>query len=182
MKKALHSDAIWYAVMAGPRMEFVAADYLKREQIRSWVPFERVTKWRKVWGKAKLEVRRMPLFPRYLFVRIAPGDIARVNDCVGVSTVVYQGEYPVAIPQLVMDELMARADWLGSVGSKDLTVEAERLKFEAGQRVCVAEGSPFAGFIGTVSVDAGKETKVWLRAFGGQREVSVPPSQLTLVE
>ena len=182
-KPALHSDfgtPGWYAVMAGPKMEFVAADYLRREEIRAWVPFERITKWRNMWGKQKLESRRVPLFPRYLFVRVLMGDIARVNECVGVSTVVYQGEYPFAIPQEIMDELMARADWLGCLGEMDKT---KRELFEAGSVVRVSDEHPsLAGHERVVSVDSGDSVRVLLDLLGAEVEVSIAPHFLTLVE
>lgn len=167
----------WYAVHTGPRQEDAANQNLRRQGYWTFFPFERVRKRRKLPNRDQHRVEwiERPYFPRYLFVALRkPNEsIYAVNETDGVSTVVYCGEEPLEVPQGVMDELMSRADVNGAVGSVDTV---SRKRFRAGQEVRFVEGSPLAGFIAVVSIDRGRNVRVWLETLGKDREISVDPS------
>src|SRR5690606_36352862 len=116
-----------------------------------WVfyPFIRVRKSRK---RPNIEAKQVfvdeePYFPRYLFVglRGRPHEtIYNVNQTDGVSTVVYCGDEPLAIPGEIMDELFRKADDGGQVASVDRLARKELAKDTL---VEFRKNTPLAGLI-----------------------------------
>lgn len=170
------TDIQWYAVMTGPRMEFTADANLRRDGYYTWLPHERVRKRRKAPGKPvyRVEWVNEPYFPRYLFVALRPSEgLYGVNEADGVMTVVYFGDEPLPVPHRVMDELMARADNNGKMGEKI---------FRRGQQVKFADETPLAGFLATVDLDMGKETRVFVDMLGKQVRMNVSPKSIIAAE
>jgi transcriptional antiterminator RfaH len=149
----------WFAVLTNARAEWMAHQELRRQGYD--------TLYLHYMGTVSHANRKIgvlkPYFPRYLFVGVEPGQsIGKVNKTQGVSTVVYFGDEPLAVPDRVMDELRAKGNRDGLV---DVPAAPVRERLERGTQVTLESG-PFAGFIATVSLDRGASIVVWLRSFG----------------
>jgi transcriptional antiterminator RfaH len=169
----------WYAVLCSPQMEFAADTNLRRQGLWTWLPFERVMRRRKLPNRDafKVEKVQVPYFQGYLFaaLRRPTESIYQINETDGVSTVIYQGDEPLPIPNDVMTELMSRADVSGCVGAVDRTA---RKRFPVGTKVRFVDESPLADFVATVSVDKGPAVRVFIEMLGKIREIPVPPSSI----
>jgi len=123
----------WYLVHTKPRQELRAQANLQDQGFECWLP-----QWRaqRVLQR-KLTTVEEPLFPRYLFIRVAEGvNWSPVKSTPGVTTIVRFGGVPGRVPPHVIDALREE--------------EASRLaapvapRFVQGQPVCITAG-PFAG-------------------------------------
>jgi transcription antitermination factor NusG len=164
----------WYVVMTGPRAEELANRNLKQLGFHTFYPHERVRRRRKRANidQYLVEWVNMPYYPRYMFLGLRDGEgLYGVNECDGVSTVVYSGDRPLEVPHAVMDELMAMGDSAGQVGAVD---RVSRGRFRPGQRVRFDNG-PMSGLIAEISLDNGKEVGLWVDMLGGRRQVFVDP-------
>lgn len=175
------TDAPWYAVMTRAGMEGKADADLRRQGFTTFYPFERVRLRRKIPRQEKYLVTTVerPLFSRYLFVMLRPGQAMRaINDTGSVSTVVYMGGAPLCIPPSVMDAIMARADGRGLVQERDEASAPARVPMAAGTRVKFAEHTPFSGLVAMVAADLGKSVKVVGAMFMGGCEINVDPAHI----
>ena len=86
----------WYVVYAKPRSEDVALDNLKRQGFDVYLP--KIEQVRRIRKKATKVV--VPLFPRYLFIRLDLGrqNISPIRSTRGVCQLVRFSNNPVAIP------------------------------------------------------------------------------------
>jgi transcription antitermination factor NusG len=80
----LQSPARWYATYTAPRHEKTVLQHLESRSVESYLP---------LYGSARLwngrrALVQLPLFPGYLFVRIAPELRARVLEVPGVLNIV----------------------------------------------------------------------------------------------
>ena len=172
--------ATWYALMTFPCQENLANRNLRQQGYWTFYPFERVKVRRKIANRDayNVETVEQPYFPRYMFVALRRENesLYAVNETDGVAMVVYCGDEPLPVPNGVMTELMDRSDTLGCMRHID---HVSRKRFPAGQRVEFMEGSPLAGFIGTVSVDKGTNVRIWLDELG---KMTVDPSLLAALK
>lgn len=161
----------WFAVHTRPNAEPQADAELRRLGYWTFYPFIRQRQRHKRPNCNSYSIRwvERPYFSRYLFLALrAPSEsLYPANEAHSVSTVVYCAGEPLEIPHKVMDELMARADEAGQVGSVDLTA---RPKLRPGQTI-----SPLDGLIAQVKLDTGKEIRAWVELFGSRREAKVTP-------
>ncbi|MGU3496369.1 transcription termination/antitermination protein NusG [Xanthobacteraceae bacterium A53D] len=174
----MNEELSWYAVMSRAGMEGKANTELRRLGFWTFYPFERVRLRRKIPNRDAYLVTSVerPLFSRYLFVAIRPGQSMRsISDAKAVATVVYMAGEPLRIAERVIDAIMERADEDGLVAARD---EASRVRFEPGQVVRFVPESPLAGLIFAVAADAGKSVKLVAQLFGAEREMEVHPSLL----
>jgi transcription antitermination factor NusG len=112
----------WYAVMTAPRAEELANRNLRRLGFWTFYPHQRVKRKRKRANLDQYLVEwvNMPYYPRYMFLGLRDGEgLYGVNECDGVSTVVYSGDRPLEVPHAVMDEIIAMGDSNGLVGAVD---------------------------------------------------------------
>jgi transcription antitermination factor NusG len=168
----------WYAVMTAPRAEELANRNLKRLGFWTFYPHQRVRRRRKRanLNQYLVEWVSMPYYSRYLFVALRDGQgLYGVNECDGVSTVVYSGDRPLEVPHPVMDELMALGDSAGLVGAVD---RVSRAMLKAGQRVRFVGNGPLSGLLAEIALDNGKEIRLWVELLGGRRQISVDPSMV----
>jgi transcriptional antiterminator RfaH len=131
----------WYVVQTRVNAEARAASNLTRQGFDVYLP--RYLKRRS--HARKIDKIAVPLFPRYLFVRI---DIATqrwrsVQSTFGVSHLVCNGSDPTPVPQEVLGLLKAREDESGCVRLD------RRSKFALGAKVRVLAGI-FADNLGLV--------------------------------
>ena len=128
----------WYATYTYPRHEKYVAQQLKERSIDSFLPLYRSSRrWR---DRRKLV--DLPLFPGYVFVRIALPQRLRVLEVQGVVRLVSFNGQPAALPE---PEMEALRHGLGQ------QVCAQPHPFlRAGRRVRVARG-PLAGSEGILA-------------------------------
>lgn len=103
----------WYAVRTRVHAEAQAALRLSAQGFVTFLP-----EYRKRWRHARrVEIRRAPLFPRYLFVLLdlAADRWRSVNGTIGVERLVAFGDIPVPIPSTVVEDLIGRRDGEGFV-------------------------------------------------------------------
>jgi transcription antitermination factor NusG len=166
----------WYAVMTAPRGEELANRNLKRLGFWTFYPHQRVRRRRKRANLDQYLVEwvNMPYYPRYMFLGLRDGEgLYGVNECDGVSTVVYSGDRPLEVPHAVMDEIIAVGDSNGLVGAVD---RVSRAPYSPGQVVRFQDSHPMAGLIAEISLDMGKEIRLWVSMLGGRRQIAVDPS------
>jgi transcription antitermination factor NusG len=85
----------WYAVFTIPQNEKSAVKHLELREIESFLPtYETV----RVWKNRQRVKLVLPLFPRYLFVHINPGERAKVFQSPGVLRIVGNGREYVPLP------------------------------------------------------------------------------------
>lgn len=154
----------WYVVRTQPHREAQAAQHLKNQSYRAFLP--RFYKSRR--HARKFETVLAPLFPRYLFVVL---DLTRdrwrsINATYGVDRLLMRGGLPEAVPGGLVEHLVAAAEPQGVV----------RLghSLEEGQAIRVTAG-PFADLIGRLErLDDSGRVRVLLEVMGGTVPVTLP--------
>lgn len=131
----------WYAVNTKPKKEDYAAQQLERKGFEVFLPKIEVTHKRGARWFTLLE----PLFPGYLFVRVAPSlrSVRQVNWTPGVKYLLCAGETPVPIPDAAITLIRQRVGPRGHISPRP------QAEFPPGTRVAVRFG-PFAGLVGVV--------------------------------
>lgn len=174
----------WHIVHTKPGVERVAAKVLMEADFVVHYPHYQ----RSIRHAGQRTLALVPLYPRYLFVAVQPGQpLAAINSAPGVSTVVYRGQDPIEVPVPVMQSEVQRTDINGRV----TTAELRRLglvrpskhghRFVVGQKVQFARG-PFEGFCGIVaSLDKSDGLRIWLGLFGRTDSVPVQAVEADLV-
>src|SRR5262245_29828364 len=103
----------WYVAHTQANGEAKAAWHLRKQGFAVYVP-----RYRKRRSHARrVDFVPAPLFPRYLFVGFDP-DVARwraIRSTIGVSELVTNGERPAAVPEGIVEAIMAREDETGLV-------------------------------------------------------------------
>ena len=154
----------WYAVYTHPQAETRAAVHLREQGFEPYLPrfLKRRSHARRVeWGPS-------PLFPRYLFVGmdVLSARWRAIYSTPGVVTLVSDGRGPVAVPNGVVEEIMARHDDRGLVHLPQGPRQGERVR--------VLDG-PLEGLHGLFACndDNGRVT-VLLDLLGRATRVSLP--------
>jgi transcription antitermination factor NusG len=132
-----HCELLWYAVYTSANHEKRVAEQMGVREVEHFLPlYASVRRW-----KDRRVMLELPLFPGYVFVRMAPRDRMRVQQIPGVARLVGFDGAPMALPE---EEVEALRTSLAS------GVRAEPHPFmTAGRRVRVREG-PMAGMTGTL--------------------------------
>ena len=128
-------EPFWYAAYTSANHEKRVAEQLARRSVEHFLPvYQVVRRWKD--RRVKLQ---LPLFPGYIFVRLALHDRLRVLQTPGVVKLVGFGETPSALPQDEIDALRT---------SLAVGVRAEPHPYlRVGRRVRVKWG-PLAGMEG----------------------------------
>lgn len=125
----------WYAAYVCANRERRVRQQLEQRSVEAFLPvYESVRRWKD--RRVRLE---MPLFPGYVFVRLALRDRLRVQQVPGVTRLVGFGGIPVALPT---EEIEALRRGL----ARGLTAEPHPF-LSAGRRVKLNNG-PLAGMQG----------------------------------
>ncbi len=126
----------WYLIQTKPRLESIALGNLTNQGYQCYLPMikiERVI-------QNKIEVKKSPLFPRYLFICLNSNfeskSWAPIRSTKGVSNLVKFGGVPAKVDDNLVEIIRAREF------QKESQVEA---LYKNGQNLRVLEG-PFAGF------------------------------------
>jgi protein involved in polysaccharide export with SLBB domain/transcription antitermination factor NusG len=161
VEKILHQDtSSWYAVSTRSRQEKIAACMLEHIAITKFLP---LLSQERQWSDRKQMVA-MPLFPGYVFVRIARSSELqlRVLKVPGVVDFVRNRTGPLSIPDAEIEAI--RALLCHGVGCSPYPF------LKAGDRVRVVRG-PLAGIEGTL-IRCGSQAKLVLSIEMIQRSVS----------
>jgi transcriptional antiterminator RfaH len=157
----------WYVIHSKPSAEAVAQVNLERQGYHVYLP--RLVQ-SVLWRQRRRE-RIVPLFPRYLFLRLQEGSqpLGPVRSSVGVTGVVRFGHRYGVIDDEVIARLQGRADPL--TGLHRLTTPAPLVP---GATVRVAAG-PFDGLEGIFQrEDGAARVVVLLKLLGQDTPVRVP--------
>lgn len=149
----------WLVVYSKPREEERAARHLARQGFEVFLPRIRHSKRRAAGWRLVAE----PLFPRYLFVRVALGeqDTACIGGTRGVVGLVRFGGRPALMPEAGIQFLMARQD-------PALGAEAAAAPHRPGDRVAILSG-PLAGLTGVFAMARDEERVAVLVELLGRR-------------
>ncbi len=177
LMKIRHENLKWFAVrsMAGRTGAAIAALQCRGLKVFRPVTRSRVRR-RRGNHMVSLWIDR-GYFGDWLFVR-CPSNMASyiARDVTALCDIARAGEFPAAIPDALMAELMDAADSQGVITTKDETL---RERFMKGARVVFCGRSPFAGATASVVRDKGRQKiRVLLDILGGGREIDAPADML----
>ena len=156
----------WFVAHTQPQSEAKAAFHLRRQGFDVYLP---------LYLRLRRHARRrdmvsVPLFPRYLFVGFDPDrDRWRaVRSTIGVSEMICRGDYPVAVPDEIINEVRAREDDSGRV------VVNKLVPFNAGAKIQVLFGV-FSDCLGIFECQTDAErVRVLLELLGRKVPVDLP--------
>jgi transcriptional antiterminator RfaH len=154
----------WYVVQTKPRQESVAVENLERQGYATYCPQMAQAKRRRQRWQKVIE----PLFPRYLFIRLAEGidNFAPIRSTIGVLNMVRFGGQPAMIPQQVIDNIHKQEQIL-------LAEPVEHPNWQTGDRVQVIDG-PFAGLNGIFQkLNSQERVIILLNLLGQENSVAV---------
>ena len=169
--RELLPGARWFAVQCKAHREHGAAIQLHNQRFRVFLPLREKT-WR---HSRRIEVRRVPFFPGYLFVALDldQDQWRSVNGTIGVQRLVTPcGETrPVPLPRGVVEA------WRNETDDQGCLRCAEPLR--AGQAVRIQSG-PFGDRLGElVDLDDAGRVRVLIELLGGQIPVTMPRGKVT---
>ena len=156
---------MWCVAMTKPGSEHIAKANLERQGYVTYLPRYR-------YAKPGQKTRVLSLFPRYIFVWVDQFWVS-ITGTVGVSRLLMADGKPATILTEIIENLKAKEDKRGFIS---LT---EKPKFEAGDKVKVADGV-LSGYPMVVESMTGSErVKVLIEMLG--RKVSVTLPEKTVV-
>lgn len=94
----------WFAVYTTPRHEKCIAEHFGQRQIENYLPLYRAHRRWKDGSRVNLE---LPLFPNYIFVRIAQNERVRVLEVPGVQGIIGSAHKPAPLPDFEIESLRA---------------------------------------------------------------------------
>jgi transcription antitermination factor NusG len=131
-------DAIrWFAVYTAPRHEKRVNELIAYRDIETFLPIHRVTKQ---WKKRSPVTLDLPMFPSYVFVRIANRARGRILSTPGVLSFVGNGHQAIPVPDREIEALRCGIEEYRAAPHSYLAV-GEKVKIKAG---------PLSGFTGTL--------------------------------
>jgi transcriptional antiterminator RfaH len=154
--------AYWACAQTAPRRESVARHFLELSDFEVYLPLVRE---RRTVRASRAEVVR-PLFPNYLFVRIAL-QWSRARWAIGVTRFILDGERPAVVSDQIIDGLRQR--------ERDGIVHLPRqLKHRRGDKLRITAG-PFRGHLALYEgMTARERILVLLTLFGSLHKVELP--------
>jgi transcriptional antiterminator RfaH len=160
----------WFVVRTKPRQEAQAKSNLELRRVSVFLP--RIVEI--AYGASEGSSNRpVPLFPGYLFARMAfPLDYHRVIWAPGVRDVICSGANPIAVGDQVIDEIRERCDGRG-------VVRLVPRAWNPGDRVEIPSG-PFAGLLATVVtvMTRRRRIKLLIEFLARQTCIEMPVSSL----
>lgn len=163
----------WYLLYCKPRGEARAQDNLKLQQIETYLP----TLPQQITKAGKTTVKRVPLFPCYLFIHFDPAvtSVSRIHSTRGVSRIVGCKELMTPIDDSIIHGIKMREHKLinllncGNVEQQELA-EGDKVKFIEG---------PFIDLEGIFTEQSGdKRCHILFEIMGQLKRVSVPKSSI----
>ena len=157
----------WYAIHTHAKSEEKARFHLLRQAYHVYLP--KYAKQRR--HARKVDTIKVPLFPRYLFVKLDINATAwgSINSTVGVLNMVCNGSTPVPLPDDVVEEIMGHEDDNGVVAVGRIS------DFKKGDPVRIM-GGPFIDQLGIFDVsDDGRRVMVLLTLLGRHVRAKLAP-------
>lgn len=158
-----------YVVQTLPCSEAIAKANLEAKGFQVYLPTV-VEEIRTGRMREKRTTVLAPLFPRYLFVKMAllDGSWRKIASVRGVQRVLgYDSEHPTALPVGALDELQER------YAAGEFVRRSATHTVNAGDAVTITEGA-FRGHAGVCTVSRGERVKVLLSRLGGAFEMDMP--------
>lgn len=118
----------WFALYTIPRHEKHVSEILAQRQIESFLPLYRTTRR---WKKSRPVVLELPLFPTYVFVRIARQARGAILSVPGVLSIVGSGREPWPLPEPEIEAIRLGLQMRKIEPHSYLTV-GERVRIKAG--------------------------------------------------
>jgi transcriptional antiterminator RfaH len=160
----------WYVAYTQPGKENLAAGQLLAQGFKTYLP-----KYRKTIRHArKVKNIKVPLFPRYLFVKI---DLDRsrwraIDGTRGVSHLLTMGEKPSAIPSGIVEEIKSRE-------SQEKLIELEPyIPYDPGDSLEVTAGALSCQVGNFIRVDTNQRIVMLLQLLGRELEVRLQPEDV----
>lgn len=156
----------WFVVRTKASSERVAEINLQRQGFRSYCPYI---------AAARANVRRVPLFPRYLFVELdLEAALWRsVNGTFGVVNLVQFGPKPSAVPAGVVEEIMSRENEDGLI-----MLQPEDSSLQAGDKIVLSDGPLDQQFGIIIRLPGQRRAEILLHLMGRQVKVTTPLSHV----
>lgn len=163
----------WHVAYCAVRAERRAAAALTERGIEAYVPVEK--HWR---SHARIrDTTERPIFPRYLFFRLAGQSFYDVRQADGIETIVGSCGKPAPIPSEWVHEIRESQ----RAGHFDYT-RTNTVTFQANDPVRII-GGPFAGMLATIiaAKPGAKRVSIFMQALGrltaGPAEIAVADLQ-----
>jgi transcriptional antiterminator RfaH len=161
------NQTTWHLIHTKPRQEKTACEQLERQGFTTYLPLIRQQ------GSTNQQI--IPLFPRYLFIRLTAGldDWTPIRSTRGVSSLVRVGMNPAIISEHLIKAIQQRADCDGfhKPATKKLT---------KGDRIRLISG-PFAEYEAIFSEQrAENRAIILLNLIGKQNRIEVPTESLII--
>jgi transcription antitermination factor NusG len=161
-----YCDPFWYAAYTSANHEKRVAEQLTRRSVEHLLPLYHTVRR---WKDRKVQLQ-LPLFPGYVFVRLALRDRLQVLQVPGVANLVGFSGMPAALPQEEIDALRT---------SLLISARAEPHPYlTVGRRVRIKAG-PFAGMEG-ILIGKKNQARLVISLDFIQRSVAVEVSALEL--
>ena len=161
-------DLRWYLVQCKPNASQIAFRNLENQSFCTFMPLQKTTK-----RKGKIfQPQIRPLFPGYIFVQLHrdQGPWRQINSTRGVARVVRLGAQPSAVPNEIVEALMARCDKQSILFQ---TVETQSSQLHAGNQAQVTQG-PFSGFIATITaIEPNNRINILIELMGQTTTVAI---------
>ena len=124
----LDTSLRWFALYTTPRHEKHVSEILAQHRIETFLPLYRTTRR---WKKSRPVVLELPLFPTYVFVRIAREARGAVLSVPGVLSIVGSGREPWPLPDPEIEAIRLGLQMRKIEPHPYLTV-GERVRIKAG--------------------------------------------------
>ncbi|MCG9745892.1 transcription/translation regulatory transformer protein RfaH [Shewanella sp. Isolate8] len=164
----------WYLVYCKPRGETRAQQNLALQQIETYLP----TLPQQITKAGKTSVKRLPLFPCYLFIYFDPLEISvsKIHSTRGVSRIIGCREEMTAINDAIVHSIkMREAKMLNALQLPSDTMQANNGEqaLVVGDKVKFVDG-PFKELEGIFEEESGdKRCHILFEIMGQQKRVSV---------
>ncbi|WP_394392258.1 transcription/translation regulatory transformer protein RfaH [Shewanella woodyi] len=167
----------WYLLYCKPRGEARAVHNLTLQNIDTYLPT--IGEEKRV--KGEVSIKRIPLFPGYLFINIDPQvtSVARIHSTRGVGRIVGCNELMTSIDDSIIHSIRLREHKLLSelLPASELSQKCDGssiVEINPGDQVKFTEG-PFADLEGIFAEKSGdKRCHVLFEIMGQKKRVSVP--------
>lgn len=175
----------WYLLYCKPRAETRAVHNLALQEIQTYLPTIGESKV----VKGQITVKRIPLFPGYIFIHFDPQitSIARIHSTRGVGRIVGCSELMTAIDDGIIHSIKMREHQILSELLPDLQLEqrpdteADLPTINPGDRIRFTEG-PFADLEGVFDEKNGdKRCHILFEIMGQQKRISVPKKSVKAI-
>ncbi len=118
----------WYAVCTTPRHEKRVAEFMADRRVELFLPTYQAARQ---WKKRPPVILTLPLFPTYLFVKIAPEMRGMVLGTPGVLSIVGSSRQPLAIPDAEIEAIRSGV-LVGGIEPHPYLAIGEKVKIKTG--------------------------------------------------